>query len=211
MKLAVLANEILKEELLATGKSDDCSIEWLTNISELAQHSDADAVIDLVFEHKPEHAGTLKTFLPRPVIVNAVVKTTDEIEFPFIRINGWPTFLKRPVAELACKHVKERSAAEKIFAALNRKSEWVPDVKGFVSARVVSMIINEAFFALQENVSQKEEIDMAMKLGTNYPYGPFEWAGKIGLKNIAALLIGLSEKENRYKPAALLLKEAAEE
>jgi 3-hydroxybutyryl-CoA dehydrogenase len=211
MKLAVIANEILKEELLATGKAAGCNFVWLTDAANLAQHSDADAVIDLVFEHKPEHADALKTFLPRPVIVNTVVKTTDEIKFPFIRINGWPTFLKRPVAELACKQVTERSAAEKIFAALNRKAEWVPDVKGFVSARVVSMIINEAFFALQENVSQKEEIDMAMKLGTNYPYGPFEWAGKIGLKNIAALLKGLSEIESRYKPAALLLKEAAEE
>ncbi|TMI92961.1 MAG: hypothetical protein E6H08_11285 [Bacteroidetes bacterium] len=87
----------------------------------------------------------------------------------------------------------------------------MPDVKGFISPRVVSMIINEAYFALEENVSKKEEIDIAMKLGTNYPYGPFEWSKKIGLKNIAALLTELSKTEKRYQPADLLLKEANEQ
>jgi 3-hydroxyacyl-CoA dehydrogenase len=44
------------------------------------------------------------------------------------------------------------------------------------------MIINEAYFALEDNVSTKAETDIAMKLGTNYPYGPFEWGQLIGLK-----------------------------
>jgi 3-hydroxybutyryl-CoA dehydrogenase len=66
------------------------------------------------------------------------------------------------------------------------------------------MIINEAFFALGENVSTKEEIDLAMKSGTNYPYGPFEWSEKIGVENILNLLKKLSEKEERYFPAPTL-------
>jgi 3-hydroxybutyryl-CoA dehydrogenase len=65
---------------------------------------------------------------------------------------------------------------------------------------VVSMIINEAFIALGENVSTREEIDTAMKLGTNYPYGPFEWAELIGVENIISLLNKLSEKDNHYQP-----------
>ena len=77
-----------------------------------------------------------------------------------------------------------KNKAEKILSLLNRKTEWVPDVKGFISPRIVSMIINEAYFTLEENVSTKEEIDIAMKLGTNYPYGPFEWSKKIGLKKL---------------------------
>jgi 3-hydroxybutyryl-CoA dehydrogenase len=83
----------------------------------------------------------------------------------------------------------------------------VPDVKGFISARVVSMIINEAYFALEEKVSTKREIDTAMKLGTNYPYGPFEWGDLIGVKNIYELLNELSKTDSRYTPAALLKKE----
>ena len=68
------------------------------------------------------------------------------------------------------------------------------------------MIINEAFFALEEGVSSKEEIDVAMKLGTNYPYGPFEWQEKIGLQNIYQLLHNLSEKDKRYSVSPLLRK-----
>ncbi|MEO5650820.1 MAG: 3-hydroxyacyl-CoA dehydrogenase family protein, partial [Ginsengibacter sp.] len=68
-------------------------------------------------------------------------------------------------------------------------------------ARVISMIINEAFYTLKENVSTKKEIDLAMKLGTNYPFGPFEWAEKIGLENVFNLLKKLSEKEERYIPS----------
>ena len=70
------------------------------------------------------------------------------------------------------------------------------------------MIINEGYFALQNNVSTKEEIDIAMKLGTNYPYGPFEWSKKIGLKNIYALLQKLSITDKRYTPSSLLTAEA---
>src|ERR1700710_2457559 len=49
--------------------------------------------------------------------------------------------------------------------------------------RVVAMIINEAYYALDAGVSSKESIDLAMKLGTGYPYGPFEWADRIGLRS----------------------------
>jgi 3-hydroxybutyryl-CoA dehydrogenase len=59
-------------------------------------------------------------------------------------------------------------------------------------------------------VSSREEIDTAMKLGTNYPYGPFEWTRKIGPQQVAGLLELLSVDQSRYKPAASLKKEAIE-
>ena len=85
--------------------------------------------------------------------------------------------------------------------------EWLPDAPGFVSARVISMIINEAFFALEEGVSTPQEIDTAMKLGTAYSYGPFEWSNKIGLQNIVNLLTALSHQNSSYTPNSLLLQE----
>jgi 3-hydroxybutyryl-CoA dehydrogenase len=60
---------------------------------------------------------------------------------------------------------------------------------------------------LGEHVSSKEEIDIAMKLGANYPRGPFEWASIIGLKNIYTLLKALEKLNNLYKPAPALEKE----
>ena len=211
MRLVVLTNEQLKEELLSNGVSDYCKIDWINSPKELLSHTDVDAVIDLLFEHNGYDISHLNHYLTKPVFVNSMNKTIVEIGLPFIRINAWPGFLKRNIAEVSIADEVNKNKAEKILSLLNRKAEWVPDVKGFISPRIVSTIINEAYFSLEENVSTKEEIDIAMKLGTNYPYGPFEWSKKIGLKNIADLLKELFITEKRYQPASLLLKEAAEQ
>ena len=210
MRLVVLTNEQLKEELLSTGINDSCKIEWVNSSKEFSLYTDADAVIDLLFEQNGYDASHFIDLLQRPVFVNSMQKTVAEIGLPVIRINAWPGFLKRNIAEVSNNDEINNNKAEEILSLLNRKADWVPDVKGFISSRVVSMIINEAYFALEENVSTKEEIDIAMKLGTNYPYGPFEWSKNIGVKNIAALLTELSATEKRYRPAGLLLKEAKE-
>ena len=211
MRLVVLTNEQLKEELLSNEVSDYCKIDWINSPKELLSHTDADAVIDLLFEYNGYDVSHLNNYLTKPVFVNSMNKTIVEIGLPFIRINAWPGFLKRSIAEVSIADEVNINKAEKILSLLNRKAEWVPDVKGFISPRIVSMIINEAYFTLEENVSTKEEIDIAMKLGTNYPYGPFEWSKKIGLKNIAGLLTELFITEKRYQPAALLLKEALQQ
>ena len=53
-----------------------------------------------------------------------------------------------------------------------------------------------------------EDIDQGMKLGTNYPHGPFEWCEKIGIRNVYELLEALYEdtKEERYKICPALKK-----
>ena len=209
MRLVVLTNEQLKEELLSNGVSDDCKIDWISSPKELLSHTDADAVIDLLFEDNGYDVSHLTNYLKKSVFVNSMNKTIVEIGLPVIRINAWPGFLKRNIAEVSIADEVNKNKAEKILSLLNRKAEWVPDIKGFISPRIVSMIINEAYFTLEEQVSTKEEIDIAMKLGTNYPFGPFEWSKKIGLKKIAGLLKELSITEKRYQPSSLLLKEAS--
>jgi 3-hydroxybutyryl-CoA dehydrogenase len=209
MKLVVLANEQQKEELLSAGFNDNCKIIWINSSNEFSSHPDADAILDLLFEENNYDVSHLKSFLQKTVIINSVSKTISEIGLPFIRINAWPGFLKREITEAACGSGSNKKEVERILSSFNKKTEWTPDIKGFISARVVSMIINEAWFTLEEKVSTKEDIDIAMKLGTNYPYGPFEWGKKIGLKNIAGLLSELSLLEKRYEPATLLIKEAA--
>ena len=68
------------------------------------------------------------------------------------------------------------------------------------------MLINEAAFALNEQVAQPQDIDTAMKLGTNYPFGPVEWGDTIGFGEIESLLNALYEDlhEERYRAAPLL-------
>jgi 3-hydroxybutyryl-CoA dehydrogenase len=70
-----------------------------------------------------------------------------------------------------------------------------------ITPRIIAMIINEAWFSLAENISTRDEIDTAMKLGTNYPYGPFEWGEKIGLNRIIELLNELQKTDKRYSIA----------
>jgi 3-hydroxybutyryl-CoA dehydrogenase len=205
MKIIVVANPALKKEILEQGAANGVQVEWA---DELTWVSGADCYIDLLFIHSPERIEALKKLQPTTIIINSVINAADKLPGNFIRVNGWFTFLKRSVIEASCRDVSAKKTAEKIFNSFNKTPEWVPDVPGFISARVVSMIINEAYFVLDEKVSTKEEIDTAMKLGTNYPFGPFEWSEKIGLKNIYDLLQTLAQSDSRYKPSALLSKEA---
>ena len=73
--------------------------------------------------------------------------------------------------------------------------------------QVIAMIVNEGYFAKADNISSETEIDTAMKLGTNYPKGPFEWAKQIGVKNIYHLLTTLSKQDEKYAPCNLMQKE----
>ncbi len=209
MQLVVLANDRLMEELLKQGTEREIKLTWIKDPNEFLQHHTADGYIDLLFDNSKQRIDLLKKLSSKPVIINSVATTLQEIDAPFIRINAWPSFLKRNFVEAAAEDDELRQKAEIFFYCLNKKMEWLHDDPGFVSARVVAMIINEAYFTLGESVSTKKEIDIAMKLGTNYPYGPFEWCGIIGIKNIYRLLTQLSKINERYNAAPLLEKEAS--
>jgi len=208
MTVLLLANEDQREELLAYPLSEEIELKWINGPAELMPGQPIDACIDLLFENTKERIGWLKNLGTPLIIINSVIVTLEEIQQPYIRINGWCSFLKRPLIEAASVNSPLQKKTEMLFAGFGRTTEWVPDIAGLITPRVVAMIINEAFFALEENVSSEKEIDTAMKLGTNYPLGPFEWGMKTGLKNIFALLTTLSRQQSRYAPS-LLLKQTA--
>jgi 3-hydroxybutyryl-CoA dehydrogenase len=208
MQWMVLANEILKEELLSNGTSGEVDIIWIRNVEDFTQHNTADGYFDLLFDNTTQRIELLKFFLPKPIIINSVAFTLQKISAAFVRINGWQGFLKRSVVEASYNDERIKLQVDDFFSSLNKQTEWVKDKPGFITARVIAMIINEAYFTLGEGVSTKEEIDEAMKLGVNYPNGPFAWCNTIGIKNIYSLLNELSDENARYKPAPLLEKEA---
>jgi len=72
--------------------------------------------------------------------------------------------------------------------------------------RVLSMLINEAADAVFLKIASKEDIDLAMTKGVNYPKGLLAWADEIGLKNVLNQLEGLQTEygEDRYRPSPLL-------
>ncbi|MEJ2708137.1 MAG: 3-hydroxyacyl-CoA dehydrogenase family protein, partial [Anaerolineales bacterium] len=99
-----------------------------------------------------------------------------------------------------------RRDAEAFIHSLGRHAVWIQDCPGLVLPRIVSMLSNEAAFAVAENVADPETIDQAMQLGTNYPEGPLAWARKIGLSKIIAVLDHLKKEygEERYRCSPLL-------
>lgn len=207
MKIAVLANGLVKEEMQQKPVAAQVGFAWAESMDALIDIADADAYFDLDFAPDDKRINQLSKLLPKPVFINAVVLTVNEINQPFTRINAWPGFLKRHICEAAVLDEKQKKKADEIFTRMEWGYQFVPDVPGMVSARIIAMIVNEAYYALQEEVSTKTEIDIAMKLGTNYPYGPFEWSEKIGLKNIYDLLGELGKTDVRYEISEALVKE----
>jgi len=80
-----------------------------------------------------------------------------------------------------------------------------------LALRVISCIVNEAFLALSEGVATAEDIDRAMKLGANYPKGPFEWGEEIGARSIVETLDSLRAAHGDAYLAAPALRERATE
>jgi 3-hydroxybutyryl-CoA dehydrogenase len=81
-----------------------------------------------------------------------------------------------------------------------------------VQERVVLAIVNEAYRALGDGVATGPDIDLAMRLGANHPFGPLEWAERTGLAEVAASLDALSaEDDDAFRPAIALLRAAAGE
>lgn len=202
MQVLVVANGTLKDELLMNAPILP-AFKWITHPGE-QDNTNYDACIDLDFDNTAARIDWLNQLESPLVVINSVITPLQQIQTNFIRVNGWNTFLQRPVIEAAAINENNKPITEELFLLFGKKTQWVPDIIGLITPRVIASIINEAFFALQENVSTPEEIDIAMKLGTNYPFGPFEWSEKIGLKNIYALLTELSRSNKRYFPADLL-------
>ncbi len=202
MQLVVLAEDEQWKELATV----TAGVEWVraANPFLLSAYDNAAAFFILKNITATDFSATGK-----PVFINSVTNTLVHMRIPknVLRINGWHTFLQRPLWEVAGEIT---TTAENILLQINKRIIAVKDEPGFIAGSTVAMIINEAYFALGDAISDKTAIDTAMKLGTNYPYGPFEWADKIGITNVYELLKKLSETDTRYTPAPALTAAATQ-
>ena len=141
-------------------------------------------------------------------LVQLVHNTQVKLTCTLLGFTGWPTLLNRAYLEVTALKEEDKPKLEDVCKRLGTAYLLVDDRVGMVTPRVLAMIINEAFYTLQENTAAAADIDLAMKLGTNYPYGPFEWTDKIGIGNIYKLLEALyaDTRDERYKVCPLLKK-----
>jgi 3-hydroxybutyryl-CoA dehydrogenase len=205
MKIGVIVNDSFNRTELLQGLPDQTELQWM---NEPGVIQNADGYIDFTFEKTNEKIEKLKSLQSEIIIVNELYHSAATLPENFVKINGWPGFFDRKLTEASCSGNKIKSKAEKILSALGKRIVWTTDQPGFIAARVICMIINEAYLVLEEDISTKRDIDIALKLGTNYPYGPFEWGEKIGLHNVYRLLEALSATDKKYNPASSLKKEA---
>jgi 3-hydroxybutyryl-CoA dehydrogenase len=172
----------------------------VNNAREFKKYADADAFIDFDFD------GNFYGLAGKPYLVNDTINTFDELKnAPTMsgRFCGWKGFYERTIWEVAV-NTNGADWLNPVMNAIGKQLEVVADQPGFIAPRIISMIINEAYYALTEGLSSPEEIDMAMKLGTNYPDGPINWANEIGIHHINDLLTRLKGKSVKYTPHPLL-------
>lgn len=175
----------------------------------------ADVIFDFVSAATPEALIAYEQ-ISAPVFLDttfttlsAIVKAAGlkKIIFGFC---GLPTFVNRELLEVSIANTSDEIVLKEWSVAVDTKYSLVKDQVGFITPRIICMIINEAYFTVEEGTATRGDIDLAMKLGTNYQFGPFEWAAKIGMQNVVRILdtAHRSSGDERYQACNLLRAEA---
>ncbi len=172
----------------------------------------ADVVFDFISPTEPEKLRRYDGFQKPIYIDSSLIPLSKSLaDFPslqdrvigFCGLNG---FVNRELLEVTALSKTSEALAVESCKELGTEYRLVADQAGMVSPRIVCMIINEAYYTLEEGTATREDIDLAMKLGTNYPWGPFEWGERIGLGNVAAVLNAAKKEtgDSRYQVCDLL-------
>lgn len=91
--------------------------------------------------------------------------------------------------------------AQELFESIGKGVVLVEDVPGLFLGRTIGSIVNEAVSAVDGGIATADDVDTAMRLGTNYPIGPIAWGREIGGKRIARILNRLAAAEgSRFAP-----------
>lgn len=228
MKLALIGTPdkvelLLKNHPLEVLQPDNYATDtpWEEDIQlRLLKDNDYDLVIHLTEPYRGEfpHAFTVAPgvnsvvfgLLGRPVC--EVVTATKENHNLFT-YNDLPGFFQQKCWEIAAGNGQSDLSALSALAQAGIELQQVPERPGLVTPRVLARIINEAFFMLGEGSATAEAIDQAMRLGVNYPKGPFAWAKELGEERVVAVLRALQcdlGKENYKVAPALLAKYASQ-
>jgi 3-hydroxybutyryl-CoA dehydrogenase len=181
-------------------KEADLVIEAVPEVMDIKKN-----IFEVIDQHAPETCCfATNTSTMSPTEIGSYTKRADRV----IAMHFFNPVHKMPLVEI----IKGLETSDETAEAIRRAAEQmgketviINEFPGFVTSRISALVGNEAFYMLQEGVGTPEEIDKAIKLGLNYPMGPFELGDLVGLdtrlNNLNYLHSKLGEK---YRPAPLL-------
>lgn len=216
MNILVVGDAIRYKELQQKGLAGH-AVQWVQSPDEVSLPGAFELVIDLVLDDALQHAAMYAKAPAVPVLAG-MAKTSlaalmhehaFEQGFNIIACNWLPGCINRPVTETAILDEEQKPVLDNLMQQLGWSYALVQDAVGMVTPRVICMIINEAYFTAAAGTASREDIDTAMRLGTNYPYGPFEWAQRIGIKHVYDILTAVYKTtgDERYRVCELLQEE----
>ncbi|HJN75241.1 MAG TPA: 3-hydroxybutyryl-CoA dehydrogenase [Myxococcota bacterium] len=197
------------------------AVARIRTYTDLAAHEGADLVVEAATERvdlKLDIFQKLSTLTPASTLL---VSNTSSISITLIAANtdrpekcmGMHFMNPVPVMKLV-ELIRGLATSDETYAAVDAVAQRMGkttvegrDMPGFIVNRVLMPYINEAAYALYEGIASVEDIDTAMKLGTNVPMGPLTLADFIGLDTCLAIMEVLhGGGDSKYRPCPLLRK-----
>ncbi len=129
----------------------------------------------------------------------------------FDLVHDWDSVTRVGIAAADQADTDKIEHAAALFQSFGCEVSQLDDSHGLVVMRTVAQLAAVAADTVGQGIAAGADVDTAMKLGTNYPSGPLEWADRIGAGRIAAVLSNLRSGfgEDRYRVPALIGRRAA--
>jgi 3-hydroxybutyryl-CoA dehydrogenase len=211
-------------KLVEKGKLDDATrksaVEKLRTATAIASLKDVDLAIEAVTENE---SLKIKIFKELDTVVKpGGVLASNTSSIPITRLAAATSrpeavigmHFMNPVPLMALVELIRGAATsdatyastQELAKKLGKTTVTSKDFPGFIVNRILIPMLNEACFALQEGLGTAEDIDTAMKLGTNQPMGPLQLADFIGLDTVLYIAEVLHKGlgDDKYRPAPLL-------
>ena len=216
-----MARLIRKEKI--TADVADAAVARITTTTDTKAHERAQLVIEAATENvdlkkkifaslaEATSPDTLLVTNTSSISVTLIAACTDRPD----KVMGMHFMNPVPVMKLV-ELIRGLATSDATYAAVDAAAQKMGkttvegrDMPGFIVNRVLMPYINEAAFALYEQIGTVEDIDTAMKLGTNVPMGPLTLADFIGLDTCLAIMEVLHDGmggDSKYRPCPLLRK-----
>lgn len=204
-----------------TTEARDVTLQKLRSVSSLDSFAECDVVIEAIIEQFEIKAALFRQL--DSIVKKSALLVSNTSSISITRIAGQTTRPEQvmgvhfmnpvPVMKLV-ELIKGLQTSPETFkkiqelcARIDKTTVLAIDTPGFIVNRILCPMINEAIFLVQEGVNP-EDIDNAMKLGTNQPMGPLTLADFVGLDTLLYILQLLHRElgEDKYRPCPLLVK-----